>query len=222
MRLPSPLIRPLAALAIAALVAACVTEAGGTTPDPSASYLTTPRATEATASDECGALYVEGTPVPVTIQKLVSQGRALIIGTVTAIEPSMFNTSDGKRPRGFGTMQGGLSNPSAHIITPVVVLLSKDINSGLKPGSVNAYIKGGTVGCYQEKVSFAPDLAVKNRYVFVLQDGTNADGKHSKDRPEIVYAYPVDADDMVQTDQGKISVSDVIKQAESVTPAPTS
>jgi hypothetical protein len=214
-------IRALAGIAAATLVAACVTEAGGTTPDPRASDLVTPQTTTAAASDECGSMSLDATFAPFTIADLVSRGNVLVVGTVKAIEPSIYNTSDGKRPRGFGTMQGTVDNPNADIITPVVILVSKDVNSSLKPGAVRAYIRGGTVGCFQERVDFAPSLQAKVLYAFVLQDGTDADGTHSKDFREILYAYVVDANNMVQTEQGKISLDNLIQQVQSVTPAPT-
>jgi hypothetical protein len=216
------LARVLVGLAATTLVAACVTAVGGTTPDPNASSLeTAPTVTSGPAStDGCGMMDVQGTHAPYTIPKLVAQGKVLVIGKVEAIAPAIFNTADGRRPPGFGTVAGDQANPYVSIITPVVVLVERDINSKAPLGALRLYVRGGTVGCFTEIVSFAPDLQVKSRYVFVLQDGTESDGSRQTDLREIRFAYPIDSANIVQTEQGPVSVDDLVNQVESVTPAP--
>ena len=168
----------------------------------------------------CGSADISVDYAPYTIADLVSYGWDFAVGSVVGLGPAAFNTADGKAPPGFGSKPSG-PNPNAEvrIYTQVQVQLEDSLTGSRSTGRANLLTEGGTVGCYTTRVDVAPDLLVGSRYVFVLADAVNAAGNAVPGRQEIHLAWPINADGIVATDDGPISISELRAKVSSLAPA---
>jgi hypothetical protein len=192
------------------LVAGCVS-AGSLTPPPDGSAVPSgqtqsPTPTiqpSAAATDGCGTSNLWVDYAPYTTSTLASYGWGFVVADVKAIEPAIFNTEDGKKPRGFGAKRDP-SNPdfNGKIFTPVAVQVDQVISGRAKPGANRFLIEGGTIGCYTTTVDVSPIVEKGSRYVFVLTDAKDAKGQKLLDLQEAKFAWPVDASGVVQTPDG--------------------
>jgi hypothetical protein len=216
--------RAVAVAATLLLVAGCVT-AGGLTAPPKASSPSGASPSAIAPEVNCGTSSQWVDYAPYTIASLAASGKVFVVGEVKAIEPAIFNTADGKKPRGFFAKPGTVANaqPNGKIFTPVVVLVDQVLRGETTPGVVRVLIEGGTIGCYTVRVDVAPVVERGGRYVLILEDGLDADGKKLLDLQQMMFAWPVDANDVVQTAEGPMllaSLAAIVAQA-SPTPAPT-
>jgi hypothetical protein len=201
------------------LVAGCVS-AGGLTAPPEASSSSAIATPIASASDgNCfGVSVAAGTSAPYTIASLAAEGKVFVVGEVTAIEPAMFNTADGKKPPGWGAR----SSVSAKIVTPVVLQVEQVLRGEIRPGEIRVLIWGGTVGCWTMTVDVAPRVELGQRYVFILTQALDANGKNLLDLQEMKFAWTVDSNDVVQTHERQMSVASLAAILAQASPAPTS
>jgi hypothetical protein len=203
------------------LVAGCVT-AGGLTapPDASSAGSASPAAIDTavsspSAADDCGtADLAAGTSAPYTIASLAAGGRVFVVGEVKAIEPAIFNTVDGKKPPGWGA--------NWKIFTPVVLQVEQVLRGETKPGAVRVLIEGGAVGCYTMTVDVAPHVELQKRYVFILNETFDANGKKLPDLQVMWFAWPVNATDVVQTAKGPMPLASLALVVAQASPTPTS
>lgn len=187
------------------LVAGCV-GAGGLTAPPSISTpgpsSPAPEATPVTspaASGNCGTRNWSIEYAPYTIAGLASEGDILFEGVATELQPAVFNTVDGKPPRGFFAQHGTVPNAQEYgeIYTPFVLQVERVFAGDVKSGELRAFVEGGTLGCWTVTVD-APRVKLKTRYVFVLTDYSDADGKIVPGQHRVFLALPIDENDVVQ------------------------
>ena len=194
-----------------ALMAGCVA-AGSLTAPPDASSPGPPSPTRTAtsvpspiASANCGTANWSIEYAPYTIAGLAANGDILVAGVATALEPAVFNTADGKPPRGFFARHDAVPDAQEYveIFTPVVIEVERVFAGDVKPGTLRADVEGGTLGCWTVTVD-APRVELKTRYVFDLKDYGDADGKVVPGQHKVFLALPIDANDVVQ--QGGIDV----------------
>ncbi len=194
----------LSLLVVVLLVGGCVT-AGGLdgSPGPSSTDISSPGVTDAASAAEaaggCGLANESIDYGPLDLNSMVGYGWRFVLGKVDAIEPAMFNTPDGKRPRGFNAKPSSIEQlqTTAQIFTPVVVHVDQVLYGDVKSGSSRFLIEGGTVGCYTVRIDVAPTVEKGARYVFVLSDAPDANGKKLSDAQLLRFAVPVGADNTV-------------------------
>ena len=191
--------------ATVALLASCVA-AGGVTAPPNASSPVPsspePAATSVpspAASGNCGTVHWSIEYAPYTIAGLAANGDILVAGVATAFEPAVFNTADGKPPRGFFARHGTVPDAQEYgeIYTPVVIEVERVFAGDVKPGALRTYVEGGTLGCWTVTVD-APRFELEKRYVFDLNNYRDADGKVVPGEHKVFLALPIDANDVVQ------------------------
>lgn len=189
-----------------ALVAGCVA-AGSLTAPPDASSPApsspAPTATSApspAAWGDCGTVNWAVEIAPYTIASLAADGSILVEGVATKLQPAVFNTADGQPPRGFFMLPGTVPNAqkNGQIYTPVVIEVEQVLAGDVKPGTLRAFIEGGTVGCWTVNLSGAPVISLDERYVFILWGYHDADGKAIPGQYKVTFAWPIDANDVVQ------------------------
>ena len=207
-------------LATALIAEGCVT-AGAVTAPPDASGSASPGATASDEEHRCFAVDLSGEDRASSVADLVGRGMSFVSGRVNAIEPAMFNTSDGKKPRGMGAVHPTDSQPFPMIYTPVNVLVDRVINGSAKPGTNRFLVEGGTIGCITMKVYAAPTVVKGATYVFILTPAQDADGKRLGDLQAVYEVWHVDATGTVDTDDGSMSLDALaakVAQSPQVTP----
>lgn len=188
-----------------ALMAGCVAAGGLTAPPDTSSPDPSSPAPEATpvpspaASGTCGTRNWSIEYAPYTIASLAAGGDILVEGVATLFEPGVFNTADGKPPRGYFARHGTVPDAQEYgeIYTPVVIEVERVFAGDVRPGALRAYIEGGTLGCWTVTVD-APRVELKTRYVFDLKEYRDADGKVVPEQHRVYLALPIDANDVVQ------------------------
>jgi hypothetical protein len=212
-------------LATATLASGCVTAGGIASPaGPSSTAAGSMPAASASSSDDgCGSIRWSVEYAPYTVATLAQSG-IFVVGTVNAVEPAIFNTSDGKRPRGFAKSGPDVSpQPNGKIFTPVVLKVDTVLSGNVKAGAVSVLVEGGSVGCVTELVDQGPNLETKGRYVFVLGAAFDADAKVLPNALEMKLAWPIDGNGIVQTVDGPMSIdslSAAIRQGAAASPVP--
>jgi hypothetical protein len=204
-------LRLLASLVcLSLLTAGCVAEPGSIgSPNPSSlPPLSSPAASDALASaDDCGVSNWSVDYAPFSITSLAQAGAVFVVGRLVSIEPPVYNTEDGKKPRGFPHAYGITdSQRNGSIYTPLNVNVDEVLAGAVKPGAIKALVEGGTIGCYTVNFSVAPNVDKKSTYVFVLVSANNADGKTWKDQLEVKLAWLVDSGNIVATSEGTMSL----------------
>lgn len=203
-------LRLLASLACASiLTAGCVAQPGALgSPDlSSVPSLSSPAASDTLTTDDCGVNNWNVDYAPFSIASLAQAGATFVVGRLVSIEPGVYNTEDGKKPRGFPHAYGITdAQRNGSIYTPLNVNVDEVLAGAVKPGAIKALVEGGTIGCYTVNVSVAPNVDKKSTYVFVLVSANNADGKTWKDQLEVKLAWLVDSGNMVATSEGTMSL----------------
>lgn len=176
---------------------------GETTLTPSSA----PSPSTVASTDGCGSANISVDYAPFTTSTLAGYGWGFAVGTVTSIEPAIFNTPDGSMPTGF-MVKPGLGKPRANgkIYTPIDVQVDQAISGPMKPGVDRVLIEGGTVGCYTTRVDVSPVVEKGARYVFVVTDAQDSGGTSLLGLQEAKFAWPVDAVGTVETVDGPMTL----------------
>jgi hypothetical protein len=192
------------------LVGGCVAAGSITaTPNlsPGSSTPTPPSQPTLDPTDGCGTGNLWVDYAPYTTATLASYGWSFVVADVKSTEPAIFNTADGKKPRGFMAKPvAGTPGSNGKIYTPVVVQVDRAISGQTKPGANRFLIEGGTIGCYTTRLDVSPNVEKGARYVFIVTAAQDADGKKLLDLQEAKFAWPVDANGVVQTVDGPQSI----------------
>jgi hypothetical protein len=194
-------------LATALVVSGCVTAGGIASPlgsvDPAASSVPPP---SASIDQNCGSIRWSVEYAPYSVSSLAQSG-IFVVGRLNTVDSAIFNTADGKRPRGFAKAGPDSSpQPNGKIFTPVVVKVDEVLSGDVKAGAVRALVEGGTVGCVTELVDNGPTVVKKGLYVFVLGAAFDADAKVLPNALEMKLAWPIDDNGIVQTVDGPMSL----------------
>ncbi|MEI8083772.1 MAG: hypothetical protein WCI74_18190 [Actinomycetes bacterium] len=201
------------ALAIAAIVGVTLVLVGCTRAGtlPVASGATALQQASPAEADDCGSANIHAELAPYTIAGLASEGKTFVVAGVTEVETSIFNTADGSKPPGFFARPGNTANARSkgQILTPLQLQAQSLTAAPGDPHGIRVAILGGTIGCYTVHVDVAPTVEIGKRYVFILTDDFDADGNKLPDLPLARFAWPVDANDMVSTPEGALSLSDL-------------
>ena len=214
--------------ATVALVAGCVAAGALTAPPGASSPVSSspePTATSVpspAAWGSCGSASEWVDYAPYTIASLAADGHIFVEGVATAFEPGVFNTADGKPPRGFFMRPDKVTDrqDNGHIYTPVVIQVKQVLAGDVKPGTLRAFIEGGTVGCWTVRLSGAPVVNLNERYVFILRGYHDADGKVVPGQHQVIFALPIDANDEVWADEGPMSLATLAQLAAKASPTP--
>jgi hypothetical protein len=138
---------------------------------------------------------------PNTMENVAGFSSAVVIGTFDGYGEAAWNTQDGKRPTNYPEVDIGVLIYRPVGITPDTVL------RGSPASGVNARVVGGQVGRDSAHYSDEPILQVGGRYVFFVQPEWDPKNTRSTD-PWVIWAWPVNANDMVQTPlEGEVPVS---------------
>jgi hypothetical protein len=178
---------------------------------------TEPPAPEST--NDCGGATVSIDYVPFDTKSLASSGFGFVVADVVGFEPALFNTADGKRPDGFGALDGSPSGDETTIYTPVSVVVDAALSGEASAGPNQFLLEGGTVGCFTMNVYPTPALEPGSRYVLIVSDAMKADGKEAMAFPKARFAWPVDEKGMVTTVDGVMSIDELTKLVAEAKPA---
>lgn len=168
-------------------------------------------------ADYCGSATISIDYAPYTTNSLAGYGWQFVVVDVTGIEPAIFNTPDGSAPPGFPKAAVS-AGPSLMLYTPVDVQIAQAISGPATPGPGQFLVEGGTAGCYTMFVSPTPKVEIGMRYVFIVSDAPDASGKAALPVLKARFAWPVDANGVVATDDGPMSLEDLAKIVLSATP----
>lgn len=221
-------------IATALLLAGCVgpgaltappgAESSGTaSADPASQAATPPPVSSPTAFGNCGTATEWVDYAPYTIASLAAGGHVFVQGVATGYEPGLFNTTDGKPPRGWFMRHGAVpdTQENGHIYTPVVLRVDQVFAGDVKAGSLRAFIEGGTVGCWTVRLSGAPTINLNEPYVLALRTYFLADGTGIPGQYYVVFSWPIDAEGVVQTPEGPMSLAALAQVVAKAAPAPS-
>jgi hypothetical protein len=139
----------------------------------------------------------------------VAAGATTVVADVVSFEPGILSTEDGSTLR-----------RSTLVFTPVVVQVSEVVRGGASQGSATVLLEGGTAGCVTEWLDVAPRITAGTRYLLFLSPAYAADFKTLLGPLQIQFAWPVGADDVVQTPSGPMPLADLIATIRKL-PSPT-
>lgn len=128
---------------------------------------------------------VSGYEVPYTVEQATKRAKDIAIGTVVDVQPSVWNTKDGKRPADLQPDDPNLFRPDkdgniAMIYTPVVVEVKKKLK-GCDSNRIVIKILGGKVGddkvvqAEQEALNVGDEVALFTDYTFTEANGDTLD-----------------------------------------------
>ena len=143
----------------------------------------------------------------------VAAGATTVVADVVSFGPGILSAVDGSTFR-----------RSTLVFTPVVVQVSEVVRGEASEGSATILLEGGTAGCVTEWLDVAPRITAGTRYLLFLSPAYAADFKTLLGPLQIQFAWPVGADDVVQTPTGPIPLADLIvtiRKLPSTTPAPS-
>ncbi len=189
----------------AVLVGGCVSEGG--IPAPSTT-IGSPTVAPSADDHQCFHASLSREDVGLyTVAAMVGRGMGFVSGQVNATEPGMYNTLDGKKPRGMGAAHPGTDAQSFPMIyTPIDVLVDRTLNGDFKPGSNRFLVEGGSVGCVSMTVDDAPTITKGTQYVLVLEPARDANGSHLGNLWRVVKAWTLTTDGTVDTIEGPMSL----------------
>jgi hypothetical protein len=170
----------------------------------------------------CGSTTMSIDYAPYTTAILAGYGWDFVVADAVAFGPAFFNTADGQRPPEFGAKPSGHSrdpNREPRVYTPVDVVIERVINGRRIPGPSRFLIEGGTVGCFEMWVDAAPRVVPGSRYVFILTEAFDADGKDPLTDPKSVFAWPVDPSGQVTTVDGLMSIDELTEIVSAASPS---
>jgi hypothetical protein len=184
-------------LLVTSLVAGCA---------PLSGPIGNPRPGEGSPAPDCYQVDESVDTPPRTIANLSRVTTSVVIAEVTAIEDGIWNTRDGRKPdRGVP----GAPGSNAGIVTPVNLDIERSVHGDAGPGALRVLNPGGTAGCVVHTVDNAARIVAGGRYAFFLQPGADAEGVRHPDVPQIIEAWPVSEDGLVETlYDGTLSLDD--------------
>lgn len=206
--------RRVLAFGVFLALSGCAGDRPGTADSPSVAASAVPESTEA-----CGSAAISIDYVPFTTATLAGNGWDFVVADVVGFELAIFNTPDGGRPPGFpGRPSSPHPNPNAEtmIYTPLNVVIDRAISGQWSPGPSQFLVEGGTVlldggsiGCFEMRVSPVPRVERGSRYLFILSDALDADGQNPLPLPKARFAWTVDPAGTVQTVDGPMSLDEL-------------
>jgi hypothetical protein len=197
------------------LVSACVAGSRTAPPTLGGATASATAAVSASTSEDCIHQTVYTEHAPFTIANLAAH-ETVVVATVKAIGPSVFNTADGRKPLGYPRV-----GSNATVVTPVVLDVSQVVRGDAQTGPLQVLLSGGQAECVTVTVDIAPELEAGQRYVFFVYPSFDADNTKRPDLPRITTAWPVDANGAVQTElEGSMSLASLAAAVAQVSPAP--
>lgn len=115
-----------------------------------------------------------------TTATLAGYGWDFVVADVVSFEPAIFNTPDGKAPPDFPKPPSSPNpNPNAETLidTPVNVVIDDVVSGAWSAGPRQFLIEGGSVDCYTMRVDAAPRVEPGSRYVFIVSDAPDSEGR---------------------------------------------
>lgn len=139
-----------------------------------------------------------------TVEHLADLSSAILLGTFDGHDEARWNTPDGHRPT-----PNELTETSARLYRPLRITLERAIR-GTAGDAAHAFDPGGRLDCDLVAFIGGPELVQGQRYVFFLLAVTNSVGDEAGDL-QLIDAWPVGADDMVETPgEGPKRLADLI------------
>lgn len=132
----------------------------------------------------------------------------ILLGTFDGHGEASWNTPDGRRPTPSEVIE-----TSARLHRPIRMTVERAIR-GTAEDAGHAFDPSGRLDCDLVAFIGGPELSVGQRYLFFLATVSNSVGVMVGDL-QLVEAWPVGADDIVETRQeGPIALSELIKTIE--------
>jgi hypothetical protein len=204
-------------VAVALLVAVLL--GAGCAPTPTASP-STPSPTPG-RTDRCGGMDVAPTRVPLPIRQLVSRAGILVAGRIVAIGSPIYNTPDNRQPDWLAAGAFSDRDPAPVIVRPVEIEVEVSVTGPIKPGTVDAFVAGGAIGCYSFTDGGAPNLTTGQRYLLQMVAGYDHFSGRSPGASWVINAYTINANDVVSAEDGPIALDKVLELAAGVSPSPS-
>lgn len=114
--------------------------------------------------------------------------------------------------------EAGFFAEPAHVYTPFAAEVDQVIRGDARAGRMRVAVEGGTVGCYTVHVDVSPAIEPGRSYVFFLTDVVGAEPA-----PRNVWeAWPIDANNVVQTVQGPMPLGELIDRIDRLSAAQSS
>jgi hypothetical protein len=151
----------------------------------------------------------------------VAARTTVVVATVADVEPGVFNTAFGTGYDNPSERASGFSGPYAdsQVVTPVDLVVDLVIHGEAVSGPLRVVVEGGTAGCYRVTVDDAPTVEPGGRYVLFMSPAGEAAGENGRGPALILFAWPVDAGDVVQTVGGPMPLASLIEVIDRVTTA---
>jgi hypothetical protein len=107
--------------------------------------------------------------VPLNSEELSNNSYTILIGTVKEINPSKWNSVDGKRPNGIDSFS------MEHLIyTDIIISVDKYLKNPLSSKEVTVRVDGGTVGNDTYEAMYEPSFNSNEKVLLYLtKDATN-------------------------------------------------
>lgn len=107
--------------------------------------------------------------VPMNFEELSNESYTVLIGTVKEINPSKWNSIDGKRPAGIDSFS--LENL---IYTDITISVDEFLKNPLSSKEVIVRVDGGTVGNDTYEARYEPSFNANERVLlYLMKDATN-------------------------------------------------
>lgn len=212
------------------VVAACYAGARASSPPTESGLIestsTPPAASPSSApsgSEYCGSASWSIDYMPYSAATLVGFGYDFVVADVISLEASIVNTPDGGLPPGIPAASGATPYPEPEtlmIYRPVNVMVDDVISGPTSVGPRQLLVEGGTVGCYTVNVDQAPAVEPGSRYVLILSEALDPQGRNPMPLQKIRFAWPFDADGIVRTVDGPMSLDELAEIVERAAESP--
>ena len=147
------------------------------------------------------------------IERLTGLASTILVGTFNGHDQARWNTPDGHRPTASELME-----TSARLHRPLRITVERALR-GEPDDAGHAFDPGGRLDCDLTALAGGRELTLGARYVFFLMAVSNSVGALVGDL-QLIDAWPVGADDRVETPgEGSKPLEDLVEAIEPV-PAP--
>jgi hypothetical protein len=157
----------------------------------------------------------------VPIRELVSQSGILVAGRVVSVGPPVYNTPDHRQPDWLAAGAFSERDQSPVIVKPVEISVERTVTGPVQPGTLAAYVAGGTIGCYSFQDGGAPNLTIGQRYLLDMIAGYDHFSGRSPGASWVINAYTINGNDVVSAEDGPIPLDDVVELAAHLSPSPS-